>query len=502
MHIRNLYHITALIIVLTLSVSLYCQDTEKPVPPRVYYVTVDPATGNVKIVWIRSTSENAHIYIILKAELTGNPSYPPAFIEIGKVPSADSVFIYEDSESQLHSDGYTVQSVDTISGLSDFYQLTDSTVFLDASFDSCSSAINLAWNDYNRWRGNIKEYIIYQKTNEGVLSAIHTLPEETNSLVIENVQANYDYAFYVEVFHNDGIRASTSNMAQVNTKMTRPPAYINADHVSVSANNTIELSFTVDQLSELTRYRLYRSDSAEGPFNIIDSFYRTKKKFVYTDNIDYTSGIYYYRLEAVNNCGQTATYSNTANNILLKGNNNNLTNTLAWNSIADCNGDIDNYALIRITGNASPATDTVYKGSMLFYNDNLDSLLSRQEPSNNYFCYRVEATEINNPYIGDNIFTSNTVCLTVSSDINLPNAFIPNDNINNTFGPIFNFSPEEYRLTIYNSWGLKVWEGSEPWNGEINGSPAPGGYYLYHIKVLYPDKVTIEKNGFVFLFYR
>jgi hypothetical protein len=502
MHIRNLYHATALAVLFTLSVSLYCQDSEKPAPPSVYYVTVEPATGNVKIVWIRSTSQNVHIYIILKAELTGGPSYPPAYIEIGRVPSGDSVFIYEDSESNLHSDGYTVESADTISGLSDFYQLTDSTVFMDASFDSCSSAINLAWNDYNRWRGKIKEYVIYQKTNEGIPSAINTLPEGTNSLVIENVQANYDYGFYVEVFHNDGIRSSTSNMAPVNTKMTRPPAYINADHASVSQDNAIELSFTVDPLSELAGYRLYRSDSVQGPFNIIDSFYQTEKKFIYTDNVDYTSGVYYYRIEAVNNCSQAATYSNTANNILLTGNSNILANTLTWNGIADCNGNIDNYALIRITGKTSPVTDTVYKGNMLFYNDNLDSLMSGQEPSSNYFCYRVEATEINNPYIENNIFTSNTVCLTASSDINLPNAFIPNDNINNTFGPIFNFSPEEYRLTIYNSWGLKVWEGSEPWNGEISGSPAPGGYYLYHIKVFYPDKVTAEKNGFVFLFYR
>jgi len=499
---KNLYPLLALILAFNLTVSLFCQFAEKPAPPGVYYVTVEPETGNVKIVWIRSASDNVHIYIILKAELTGGPSYPPAFIEIGRVHSEDSVFIYQDSQSSLHSDGYTVESVDTINDLSDFNQLTDSTIYLSAAFDSCNSSISLAWNDYNRWRGHIEKYNIYQNTNNGTSSIIQTLAEGTNDHVIENVQANYDYGFYIEVLHNDGIRTSTSNMALINTKMTRPPAFINADRASASAGNNIELSFTIDPSSELTSYKLYRADSAEGPFNIIDSFYRQEKKIIYVDNVEYTSGVYYYRLEAINNCSQVTAFSNIANNILLSGNNNNLTNSLIWNNIVDCRGDIDHYSLIRYSGEALSIIDTIYKGKLLFYDDKLDSLLNNEESDNNYFCYKIEASEINNPYIDNNISYSNTVCLTVSSGISLPNAFIPNDNINNKFGPIFNFRPEAYRLTIYNRWGIKVWEGSEPWDGVIKGSPAPEGYYLYHIKVFKPDNVPAEKNGFVFLFYR
>ena len=502
MHVKYPYPLLALILVFTLTISLSCQVTEKPAAPSVYYVTVEPETGNVTIVWIPSSSDNVHIYIILKAEFTGGPSYPPAFIEIGRVPSDDSVFIYEDSESFLHSDGYTVESVDTISDLGNFNQLTDSTIYLSAAFDSCSSAINLAWNDYNRWRGLIEEYNIYLKINNGIPSIIQTFTEGTNSHTVENIQANYDYGFYVEVMHDDGIRRSTSNMASINTKMTRPPAYINADYASVSEGNNIEISFTIDPSSELNGYKLYRSESADGPFGIIDSFSRPDKRFIYIDDIEYASGVYYYRLEAINNCGQATTSSNIANNILLSGNYNNLTYSLTWNSIADWRGDILNYSLIRYTGEALSIIDTIYKGPLLFYEDELDSLLNAEEPYNNYFCYKIKASEINNPYIENNISHSNTACLTVSSDITLPNAFIPNDEINNKFGPVFNFRPENYKLTIYNRWGIKVWEGSGPWDGDINGSPAPEGYYLYHIKVYKPDNASDEKNGFVFLFYR
>jgi hypothetical protein len=498
----NIYHILTLIIVFNLTVDICCQITEKPTPPSVYFVSVEPETGNVKIVWIPSSSANVHLYIILKAEYTGGPNYPPAYIEIGRVPSADSIFIYENSESLLHSDGYTVESVDTISGLSDFNQLVDSTIFISAAFDSCNSNIILNWNDYNRWRGDIKEYNLYRKINNGMSTLLQTLPEGTKNYTVENIQTDYDYGFYAEAVHKDEARKSTSNMARINTNMSKPPEYINADYATISEGNNIELSFTIDPASELNYYKLYRSNSVEGPFDIIDSFYQSDKKIIYIDTIDYISGVYYYKLESTNNCNQAVRTSNISNNILLSGENNNLTNTLTWNGISDWAGDVLNYTLIRATGEAMNITDTVYKGNLLFYEDDLSNLPNIEDPVNSYFCYRIKASETNNPNVNNSTSYSNEVCLTISSEIRMPNAFIPNNDINNTFGPVFNFEPLNYKLIIYNRLGIKVWEGNEPWDGLINGTWAPKGFYLYQIKVNIINEDPIEKKGFVFLFYR
>jgi hypothetical protein len=498
----NICHILTAIIFFYLTINTLCQVTEKPNPPSVYLVSVEPETGNVKIVWIPSTSANVHIYIILKAEFTGGPNYRPAYIEIGRVPSSDSVFIYEDSESLLHSDGYTVESVDTISELSDFNQLVDSTIFLNAVFDSCNFSIILNWNDYNRWRGEIKEYNLYQKIDDGIATIFQTLPEGTNSFTIENVQTDRDYGFYAKAVHIDEKRKSTSNMAQINTNMANPPGYINADYATISEDNNIELSFTVDPASELNYYKIYRSNSMDGPFNIIDSFFRSDKKIIYIDTIEYTSGVYYYKLESTNNCNQAVRTSNISNNILLSGENNNLTNILAWNGISDWEGDILNYELIRATGEAMNIIDTVYKGKLLFFEDDLANLPNIEDPLNNYFCYKIKASETNNPYVDNNICYSNEVCLAISSEIRMPNAFIPNNDVNNLFGPVFSFEPLEYELIIYNRLGIKVWEGNAPWDGLINGASAPKGFYLYHIKVYTANDDPIEKKGFVFLFYR
>lgn len=498
----NIYHLLTLIIVLNLAIGLFCQVAEKPNPPSVYLVSVEPETGNVKIVWIPSSSSNVHLYIILKAEFTGGPNYPPAYIEIGRVPATDSVFIYEDSESSLHSNGYTVESVDTISGLSDFNQLVDSTIFLNAVFDSCNSNISLSWNDYNRWRGDIKEYKLYRKIDDGISTLFQTLPEETNNFTIENVQTERNYGFYAEAVHTDEARKSTSNMAQISTDITNPPEYINADYATFSEDNNIELSFTVDPASELNYYKIYRSNSVNGPFDIIDSFNQSDKKIIYIDTIEYTSGIYYYKLESTNNCNQAVRTSNISNNILLSGENKNLTNILSWNGISDWEGDVLKYELIRIAGEAMNMIDTIYKGQLLFYEDDLSGLPDIDQSLNNYFCYKIKASEANNPYGNNNISYSNEVCLAISPEIRMPNAFIPDNDVNNVFGPVFNFEPSDYELTIYNRLGIKVWEGNEPWNGRINGDYAPKGYYLYHIKIYTATDNPIEQRGFVFLFYR
>jgi gliding motility-associated-like protein len=499
---RILYSIHLLLIVFIHIIDTHGQIGNKPAPPVIYYVSVQPETGYVEIVWNHSPSTNVHYYKILIAKFTGGPSYPPAYIEIGRVPATDSVFIYQDSESSLHSDGYTVESVDSISGLSDFNQLVDSTIFLSAVFDSCSSDIVLEWNDYNRWRGNISRYNLYRKINNKSVEIIKTFTEGNNEYTLDTIEANNNYGFYIETINNDGIRKSTSNIARINTGMSKPPDYINADYASITDNNNIELSFTVDPDSELNFYKLYRSGSADGPFNIIDSFYRYEPKFIYIDNTGYTSGVYYYRLTVLNNCNQPSTMSNVINNILLSGENNNLTNTLTWNGIADWPGDVEFYQLIRITGESTDMVDTIYEGDLLVYRDDLNDIVNYNDPINNYFCYMVRAKENNNPNIKNSISYSNEICLTIDSDIRMPNAFIPNSNINNKFGPVYTFKPESYRLTIFNRWGLKVWEGNEPWDGTINGKPATEGVYLYHIKIYTYNNDADEMTGHVTLLYR
>jgi gliding motility-associated-like protein len=85
--------------------------------------------------------------------------------------------------------------------------------------------------------------------------------------------------------------------------------------------------------------------------------------------------------------------------------------------------------------------------------------------------------------------------LTVRSGEILPNAFTPNgDQVNDVFRPQPACKPENYRLEIYNRWGKKVFEGTDPaagWNGDDGDTPAPSDVYAW---VVYYDTTVDGKR--------
>jgi gliding motility-associated-like protein len=66
----------------------------------------------------------------------------------------------------------------------------------------------------------------------------------------------------------------------------------------------------------------------------------------------------------------------------------------------------------------------------------------------------------------------------------VPNSFSPNDDgLNDVFKPKAQ-KVSDYRLTVYNRWGERVFQSakvSEGWDGTFDGKQAPTGVYLYQI---------------------
>ena len=71
------------------------------------------------------------------------------------------------------------------------------------------------------------------------------------------------------------------------------------------------------------------------------------------------------------------------------------------------------------------------------------------------------------------------------SELKIPNVFTPSDN--NGVNDVFRLVPSEssarvVSLTIYNRWGEKLYESTEPtaaWDGTSNGKDAPADVYVY-----------------------
>jgi len=87
--------------------------------------------------------------------------------------------------------------------------------------------------------------------------------------------------------------------------------------------------------------------------------------------------------------------------------------------------------------------------------------------------------------------------------LDIPNVFTPNeDNKNDYFTIGYNFSPEGYKITIFNRWGNTVFEANDikySWDGKTNGEYCSTGVYYYVIQYNKNSK-TETLNGFLHLF--
>lgn len=113
--------------------------------------------------------------------------------------------------------------------------------------------------------------------------------------------------------------------------------------------------------------------------------------------------------------------------------------------------------------------------------------------------YRVTAYKKGN----NQVFSmSNVAEVTPPLSMYIPNAFTPNgDGMNDTFG-VSGAAMGDFSLKIYNRWGEKVFETSNPtvrWDGKVNEEDAPSGVYVYKVLAKGVEGGKMQKKGNVTL---
>jgi len=108
---------------------------------------------------------------------------------------------------------------------------------------------------------------------------------------------------------------------------------------------------------------------------------------------------------------------------------------------------------------------------------------------------RVEA------HFQDHLLISNAVKVKFEINLHVPKAFTPNGDGLNDELEIFGLEGVEALFKVYNRWGQQVYveaSDSPSWNGQIDGSPAARGTYMYEISLTnIPDQ--IQRGTFVLL---
>jgi gliding motility-associated-like protein len=216
---------------------------------------------------------------------------------------------------------------------------------------------------------------------------------------------------------------------------------------------------------------------------------------IFSDTTALTNQLsYYYRLVAMDSCSNADT-STIGKSILLLGYAfTNLSFLVQWDESYFENGTVDMYRLYRDDG-----TGFVNLGA--FDPDQFqytESGLSTPEP-----CYYIEASDslvFANGTIDTITSRSNVLCLTLPSQIYMPNAFAP-EGKNNIFLPILNVNGiSSYDFSIFNRWGQEIFATSDPsrgWDGTFLGNLVPQGAYVYQVLVVDGNKKHIEAKGSV-----
>ncbi|MDP2176699.1 MAG: gliding motility-associated C-terminal domain-containing protein [Bacteroidota bacterium] len=86
------------------------------------------------------------------------------------------------------------------------------------------------------------------------------------------------------------------------------------------------------------------------------------------------------------------------------------------------------------------------------------------------------------------------------SELFMPNAFTPNDDITNDFYPGNKYTDPgaDYLFRIFNRWGEKIFESENPnhqWDGKIKGNIAQQDVYVFYVKYVACDEIERSFRG-------
>ena len=89
------------------------------------------------------------------------------------------------------------------------------------------------------------------------------------------------------------------------------------------------------------------------------------------------------------------------------------------------------------------------------------------------------------------------------SRIFIPSSFTPNkDGRNETFGPEALAPVKEYYFAVFNRWGEKIFETTDPgkqWDGTFMGQQVMQGNYMYMINLVFQNETRYKSDGQVLL---
>jgi len=287
---------------------------------------------------------------------------------------------------------------------------------------------------------------------------------------------------------------------------------------TIPNDNQIELFWSENIPWDNEKYYVYKSDSLDGVFQMIDS---TNNPY-YIDSGLINQKQYCYYIKSYGQYLDTLIFSPLINfsqkvcdypfdytppcppKLTIDGDCEEEINSLTWsNPNNDCSNDAVSYSLYF-----TPFLDGIFNLINTFNSEN-DTSFKHENTYNGTpsvaGCYYVTATD--SIIYSNESLPSDTVCFDNCPNFFLPNIFTPNnDNKNDYFQALVPLRYiEKIDLNIFNRWGAIVFESSNPnfkWDGHLQGTEldCPDGAYYFQCVISNIRLEGIEKielNGHI-----
>ena len=513
-----------------------------PPPPFMRVVSIDPATNDVSMKWDHpQTLDPLDFYTPYILEYPRVQTFPvncdlgPAipFPSITTtIPGTSTASCILPPGTTLHDilnvapQGFGVKVKSTISPdyspLSDYHFPSRLSVIID----SCSAQANLSWTKYTatdhkldipdasphlNFNNSIEYEVWGYEGNPPFNQATATLlrgKSKDTTFTSTILDKNKNYFFFIKAYLPQGSylpndEISYSNRISAEYKGLAVPTYIDLSRVE-ARDGSVELTFQIDPVSELTTYRIERTTDITQGFSIIYEF-PDRTRTSYTDNDVTSDEQYFYRISAIR-CDRIVQQSDISNTILLSS------------QFQPNDGHLDWLPFIR-PGSTYSITrvvpDNVTTATGIAGTNHIDNILPNIQQGYDKFCYRVTGVDANGHET-----ISMPSCFIVEPPVHMPDAIDPTQTLvnatsggqRNRFGPVvdMNSTSYGYKLTVFNRWGAIVYENkkeigvapiaSNYWDGTYKNKLVEPGLYLYTITVYFPNS-QVSLKGDVSVFY-
>jgi hypothetical protein len=473
------------------------EDMLTPDIPVITSVSIDTLSNAMTLNWNENAQEDTYGYVIYTYDSDGflveldtawgisstNYTYSP---DITQGALTYSVAAFDSC--------YTPASPPTFQTSGKAFVHT--TQFLETALNICAYEVDLVWTPYIGWNA-VASYEIWAKVSNQNFELVGTTSNTTYTASVIGLE---NYCFFIKAISDQGI-VSFSNRSCLSIVAPTQPDF-HYLKVATVVNNAVELRHLVDLSGGVTGI-VFEKMNKNGVFETLVEIPLSSNTLNYVDtDVDVANYSYSYRARIIDSCGKPGVVSNVAKTILLSIQKDAVRNInyIDWSPYSEFYGEVIGYAVYRgIDGIFTDVPVTVQNSNLRSFEDDLSTYEFTGK-----VCYYVDAIEGSNVFNAPERARSNVACEVFEPLIYIPNAFLPGG-INSTFQPVLtNFSPIDYRFTIFDRWGQAIYQTDSPegaWDGTISfsGELAETGSYIYMVVLHDGNGVEIVKRGFVTL---